>query len=305
MPKRVALLLKSYLGDAVMAEPVARAARSAPFLGVRLGGAAREILHHLAFDATLPLTKAHTPAALRDDVRALRSWGADVALVVDRSFRAALVARLAGVPRRIGHQRDLRGFLLTTTLPYDEARYEASCYGDLARVAGLPMDDDQPRLVAPAVALDLPPHAVGFQPGARYDAKRIPLGASQGLISHLEGRGKRVVLFGGPEERELCERLATPSCTLLAGSCSIGQTLAALSRLEAFVSADTGLAHLAFGVGTPSLVVFGPTPAAKWTHGPPQCVLQTPGGEIAGLTAGDLVAAYESSRSSSAFSSSR
>lgn len=304
MAERVALLLKSYLGDAVMAEPVTRAARTAPFLGVRLGGAAREILHHLALNATLPLTKAHTLGALRDDVRVLRAWRADTALVVDRSFRAALVARLAGVPQRIGHQRDGRGFLLTTTLVYDETRYEASCYCDLARAAGLSVADDRPRLVAPPLDLDLPPGGVGFQPGARYEAKRIPLAASQGLIAHLEREGRPIVLFGGAEERELCERLATPSCTLLAGSCSIDQTLAALSRVDAFVSADTGLAHLAFGVGTPSLVVFGPTPAAKWTHGSPQSVLQTRGGDIAILSADDLTSAYESSRSSSASSSS-
>lgn len=305
MAERVALLLKSYLGDAVMAEPVTRAARTAPFLGVRIGGAAREVLHHLSFDATLPLTKAHTLGTLMEDVRALRSWNADVALVVDRSFRAALVARLARVPHRIGHKRDGRSFLLTQALPYDEARYEASCYCDLARAAGLPVAEDRPQLIPPSGDENtIPEGAVGFQPGARYDAKRIPFEASRGLIAHLERQGRPIVLFGGPEERELCERLATSSCTLLAGSCSIGGTIAALSRLAqnqgvGFVSADTGLAHLAFGVGTPSLVVFGPTPATKWTHGPPQSVLQAPDGRIEMLTAEALVSAFESSRSSS------
>ena len=294
--------MKGDLGDAVMTEPVARAARTMPFLGVRVGKGAREVLHHLSFDATLPLTKAHTLAALRADVAALRAWNVDAALVVDRSFRAALLARLAGIPMRVGHQKEGRGFLLTTSVPYDGSRYEATYSCDLARAAGIPVADDAPRLVPPEEAVEVPARAVGFQPGARYEAKRIPFEASRGLVAHLGASGTPVVLFGGPEERELCEQLATPGCTILSGSCTIAQTLAALSKVDAFVSADTGLAHMAFGVRTPSLVVFGPTNATGWTHGPPQSLLVAPERELARVTASGLIAAYESSRSSSSSS---
>lgn len=273
-----------------MAEPTLRAVRDvSSFLGLRASGTAREVLGHLPADEFLPLSKRHSLRALREDVAAVRSWRAGVALVVDRSFRAALVARLARIPVRVGHSRDARDRLLTTALPYDEGQYEAASYADLARAAGIAVDDPVPRLVAPAGGPEIPAGAVGLQPGARYEAKRIPEAASRAWIAAMEGAGRPVFLFGGAEERETCERIATPGCTLLVGTCSIPQTLAALARLDLFVGADTGLAHLAFGVRTPGLVVFGPTPAAKWTHGPPQEVLLAPNGDLARLDPGLFV----------------
>ena len=307
---RVAILLKSYLGDAVMAEPTVRAVRErATFVGLRASPLAREVLGHLPTDAFLSRSQGHTLRALREDVAAVRGWSAGIALVVDRSFRAALVARLARVPIRVGHPRDARNRLLTRTVAYDEAEYEAASYADLARAAGIDVRDPVPRLHPPVHPRDrgpdLPIGAVGLQPGARYEAKRIPEAASRAWIAAMGGQGRPVVLLGGPEERELCERIATPGCTLLAGTCSIPQTLAALARLDLFVSADTGLAHLAFGVRTPGLAVFGPTPAAKWTHGPPQTSLLAPDGDLARLDAGLLVSSSLSRLSSPSFSEGR
>ena len=43
------------------------------------------------------------------------------------------------------------------------------------------------------------------------------------------------------------------------------EALVAAARL--LVSPDTGVAHLATAFGTPSVVLFGPTPPARW--GPP------------------------------------
>src|SRR5260370_17843917 len=58
--------------------------------------------------------------------RGFRGWGAkwklaaelrrerfDCAILLQNAFEAALLARLAGIPRRIGYDRDGRGWLLT------------------------------------------------------------------------------------------------------------------------------------------------------------------------------------------------
>lgn len=281
--------MKSYLGDAVMAEPTLRAVQPHE-LFVLTSPTARAVLAHLRMDKVHPMGPRRNLASLRADVRALRNWRPDVAVVINRSFRAALSARLARVSMRVGHAADARDALLTHALPYDEGGYEAACYADLAEAAGLPVADVAPRL--PAEPRRWPYGAVGIQPGARYAAKRLPDGAVRDLIAELEGQGRHVVLLGGPEEREDCERMATSSCTLLAGECSIAQTLEALAGLSAFVSADTGLGHLAFGVRTPSLAVFGPTRAEKWTHGPPQTVLRAPEGDLSRLSSEALLSAF-------------
>ena len=43
--------------------------------------------------------------------------GFDCAILLQNAFEAALVARLAGIPRRIGYDRDGRGWLLTDAIP--------------------------------------------------------------------------------------------------------------------------------------------------------------------------------------------
>ncbi|MER3496948.1 MAG: hypothetical protein C4321_07780, partial [Chloroflexota bacterium] len=129
---------------------------------------------------------------------------------------------------------------------------------------------------------------------ARYAAKRLPESAVRQLILELEAQGRHVVLLGGGEEREACVSVATSSCTILAGECSISQTLATLAGLSGFISADTGLGHLAFGVRTPSVVVFGPTPLVKWAHGAPQVALQAPMGDLSRVTGEDLLSAFSS-----------
>jgi len=53
----------------------------------------------------------------------------------------------------------------------------------------------------------------------------------------------------------------------LAGWTTLGQLAAIIAHAGAVCSGDTGPAHLAAGFGTPSVVLFGPTPPSLW--GPP------------------------------------
>jgi hypothetical protein len=84
-------------------------------------------------------------------------------------------------------------------------------------------------------------------------------------------RGRPVVITGTSDERPLAERVAAaagldPHCVLAATTDLDGLTriVAAAGRV---VCGDTGIAHLASALGTPSVVLFGPVPPAEW--GPP------------------------------------
>ena len=63
-----------------------------------------------------------TPSSYWELVKALRSRRFDLAILLPNSFRAALIARLSGAKRRIGHDRDGRGFLLTDRIPVKNHR---------------------------------------------------------------------------------------------------------------------------------------------------------------------------------------
>ncbi|MCM0676386.1 glycosyltransferase family 9 protein, partial [Micromonospora phytophila] len=58
-----------------------------------------------------------------------------------------------------------------------------------------------------------------------------------------------------------------PAAAVLAGRTDLAALAALVADGRLVVSGDTGVAHLATGYGTASVVLFGPVPPARW--GPP------------------------------------
>ncbi|SCF27298.1 ADP-heptose:LPS heptosyltransferase [Micromonospora viridifaciens] len=116
-----------------------------------------------------------------------------------------------------------------------------------------------------------PAGATVLHPGSKVPAKRWPAERFAALARTLAGRGHRVVLTGSANERDLADRIARaaglPPGAVLAGRTDLGDLAALVADARLVVSGDTGVAHLATGYGTTSVVLFGPVPAAHW--GPP------------------------------------
>jgi ADP-heptose:LPS heptosyltransferase len=79
----------------------------------------------------------------------------------------------------------------------------------------------------------------------------------------LAARGCHLALTGSEEDRSEAEAIAAGlpagSATVLAGRTSVRQLAAVIRRLNLFVSVDTGPAHMAAAVGTPLVVLWGPS----------------------------------------------
>ncbi|MET7669318.1 glycosyltransferase family 9 protein [Micromonospora luteifusca] len=117
----------------------------------------------------------------------------------------------------------------------------------------------------------LPTGATVLHPGSRIPAKRWPAERFAALARALTERGHRVLLTGSADERALAARVADAaglaSDSVLAGRTDLGALAALVADARLVVSGDTGVAHLATGYGTASVVLFGPVPPAHW--GPP------------------------------------
>lgn len=102
-------------------------------------------------------------------------------------------------------------------------------------------------------------------------AKRWPPERFAALGRELTQRGHRVVVTGSADERRVAERVARlaglPDDAVLAGATDLGDLAALVAYARLVVSGDTGVAHLATGYRTASVVLFGPVPPARW--GPP------------------------------------
>jgi heptosyltransferase III len=106
---------------------------------------------------------------------------------------------------------------------------------------------------------------IAIHPGAGSKSKRWPLERFCELARILALQtNNRILLVEGPAEPGLITRGFLGFDPILARSISLALLAAVLERCRAFIGNDSGIAHLAAGLGVPSLVLFGPTLPRHW-----------------------------------------
>ncbi|RZQ60223.1 glycosyltransferase family 9 protein [Amycolatopsis suaedae] len=154
--------------------------------------------------------------------------------------------------------------------PWQDGVPEVRRWCRLLEHGGIPADPGDLDLREPTVPSPAPGAAV-VHPGAAYPARRWPADRFAAVAGELARRGEHVVITGSAGERELAERVAgaagLPSSAVLAGRTGLAELAALVAGATLVVCGDTGVGHLATAFGTPSVLLFGPTPPARW--GPP------------------------------------
>src|SRR5205085_10594221 len=78
-------------------------------------------------------------------------------------------------------------------------------------------------------------------------------------------RGRRVVVTGGPGERDLTALVAGDGGVDLGGATDFAGLADVIAGADCILVGNTGPAHLAAAVGTPVVSLFAPTvPAVRW-----------------------------------------
>ncbi|MBI2161559.1 MAG: glycosyltransferase family 9 protein [Candidatus Rokubacteria bacterium] len=290
MPGKLSVRLPNWLGDTVMAVPALRALRET-LVGTEIllaGPWARVLDGQGLADALVSY-----PRSWRGRLGAagrVRDFDGDTALLLPNSFEAAATAVLWGARRRVGFARGGRSWLLTdAVVPPRPRLHQADEYAWLVERLDVAVGPREPRLVPPAAdsperervrallgAAGAPargqgPRLVGVHLGAAYGSAKVwhreRVAEFCGL---LDGAGDVAVLLGAPEDAlTVAEVLAAAPAVSLVGRDSPELLPALLTELDALVSGDTGVAHLAAALGTSAVVLFGPTdPALTAPRGP-------------------------------------
>ncbi|MFI5457871.1 MAG: lipopolysaccharide heptosyltransferase II [Isosphaerales bacterium] len=294
---KIAVFCPNLIGDTVMATPTLRAFRGG-FPGATIAGVIKTRVAPTLegtpwFDELIRFDPNATDRSERTMpvVRRLRRGRFDVAVLLPNSFRSALIAWLADIPRRVGYVRSARGFLLTDRL---HAARDASgrrlptpvleSYLQLARRLGCPVDSVQIELATTMddeAAADQAWRALGLKAGERVvcfntggafgPAKSWPTQHFAVLARRLAGEADvPILVLCGPDERgaarEIVQLAGHPRVVSLADQpLGIGLTKACVRRSALLITTDSGPRHFAAAFNTPVITLFGPTHIA-WTR---------------------------------------
>lgn len=205
----------------------------------------------------------------------LRAEGYGTALVMPRTWKAAIAPALAGIPERTGFVGEIRFGLLNDwrwgekALPrMIDKKVALALPADLQQIADWP----PPQLVVPRAEVEAwrQAHglgqgtAVALAPGAVGPAKRWT--AYPELARRLAEHGFDVWVVGGPGEKPAATEIVQaggPRVHDLTGT-DLRNGILALAAARLAISNDSGLLHVAAAAGTPSAGIFGPTSPYHW-----------------------------------------
>jgi heptosyltransferase II len=278
-PERIVVVQTAFIGDVVLVLSLMQALRNR-YPSARLGLVTTPAAAVLAeghpavntvhvFDKRKSRRGARGLKAMADELRGEKY---DAALVPHRSLRSALLCRLAGIPLRVGFDRGIGRFLMTSRVRYSR-RHEVMRNSSLTSPLGFSLV--QPPVPAiqltpdeiknASVILDrIAPRAqwVALAPGSVWATKRWPEDSFVKLAQLLKTKGFSVLLVGGVQDAPLCERIAAAAGGVtanLAGLQGLRGSAALLGRCRMLVSNDSAPMHLAVAVRTPVIAIFGPT----------------------------------------------
>lgn len=110
-----------------------------------------------------------------------------------------------------------------------------------------------------------------LHPGAASEARRWPMLRWAAVARAEQNAGRTVLITGSQAERaraaEIAIRAGLSPGQVLAGRTNLRQLAALVNSAGHVVCGDTGVAHLATALRTPSVLLFGPMSPAQW--GPP------------------------------------
>lgn len=287
-PQRILIVGPSWVGDMVMAQTLFRTLRRENpecLIDVLAPDWSRPLLARMPeVRQALTLPFGHGELRLgerREFGRSLRGQY-DQAVVLPNSFKSALIPWWAGIPKRTGWRGEMRYGLLNDLRVLDKQRYPLMVqrFVALGEPKGTPVP--QPESIKPPLLLadmsgadrtlislglkrNLP--ILGLCPGAEFGpSKRWPDAYYATVAEEKLRAGWQVWIFGSPKDREVAEaiRRQVPEkyrsrVHLLAGETTLEEAVDIMALVDAVVSNDSGLMHIAAALHRPLVAVYGST----------------------------------------------
>jgi heptosyltransferase-2 len=205
----------------------------------------------------------------------LRERNYGTALVLPRTWKAAIAPTLASIPERVGFVGEFR-FGLINRWRWGEKRMPRFIDKNAALAqpdgAPLPPEWPVPQLRVPAEDIASWRQTNGLSAGAAVALAPGSVGVSKRWTYYPEAarllveRGLEVWVVGGPAEKGLAQEIVAaggPGVRDLTGN-DLRNGVLAMAAAGVAISNDSGLMHIAAALGTPTMGIFGPTSPYLW-----------------------------------------
>jgi heptosyltransferase II len=234
-----------------------------------------ERMPEVAKAIAMPLS--HGQFGLLDRIRLggkLRAEAYDQAIVLPNSWKSALIPYFAGIPVRTGYIGECRWGLLNDARKLDKSlltmtvqRFVALGLPSSAQlppeypIPGLVISGNQQKAVAEKFNLTRSENILALCPGAEYGAaKRWPASYYAEVARLKIEQGWQIWLFGSDKDKAAAEQInseAFGECIDFTGRTSLAEAVDLMSLVNAVVTNDSGLMHVAAALDKKTIALYG------------------------------------------------
>jgi heptosyltransferase-2 len=281
MPHKILIIGPAWIGDMIMAETLFKCLKKQY---------ADVIIHVLAPAWTLPLLERmpEVDLAIASPFRhrkldlikryrlgkTLRAENYDQAIVLQNSWKSALVPFFANIPKRTGWLGECRYFLLNDWRKLDKKKYPMMIERFMALgisknkmlekpypIPSFSIDKHSVKQALDKYRLDLKKPILALCPGAQYgEAKQWPPEYFATIALQKIQEGWQVWLFGSKDDQMITKKInaiTREKCVDLSGKTSLSEAIDLLSCAKTVVANDSGLMHVAAALHLNLIAIYG------------------------------------------------
>ena len=280
----IVLWMPSWIGDVVLSLPALKSLRiiypDSRITAIVKPPTEQLLSGHPALDSILkfPSNKGDGFVSQFNYALGLRKYRFDLGIVFPNSFHSALMLMLSGAKLRIGYRTDLRGVLLTHSIPVTRkeklSAYRVNYFHKILSPLnpGLVPDFYDPlwktridknfKDILLIMGIDKKDHIITIHPAASK-SERTWHAERFGVLCQklLKQYSVKIVLLGTSKEKPLLEQIREfcPQENLsIVPELNLGEITQLLKMSRLFIGNDSGMLHLASLAGTPVVGIYGP-----------------------------------------------
>lgn len=279
---KVLVIQTAFLGDAVLTLPFLNALKSqssGSTITVLCTPEVEEVFkNHPAVSEVLIFDKRGKDKGLKALFRLaqfLKAQQFPIAFLPHRSFKSALLAWWAAIPRRIGFSNSQGRWLLTDVVPFQWGTHDAERNLALLKAVGVqrttgefalqpdPASVTRVRERLQREGVSPGDRILGINAGSVWPTKRwLPEGFAAVADRAIRELGMKVIFFGGPSDAAAVNSVfkgMREKALNWVGQTPLRELIAAIAQCSVFLTNDSGPMHIAVASRVPTVAIFGPT----------------------------------------------